>query len=589
MGVLLASALAVPAGAQAAQIPALPQEAAAAATLTATPEAPQPPPAPAQVAAAAARGRTDRPQPFDERAARQLQRQQEAEARRRGAGFGTELLTTTLDSVNEAIRADALHRRGVTGEGVGVALIDSGVVPVPGLAATRVTLGPDLSLEAPAESLHYMDTYGHGTHMAGIIAGNGGSFRGVAPDVNLLSVKVAPADGATDVSQVIAAIDWVVEHRDDNGMNVRVITLAFGTDGLQDYQIDPLVHAAENAWRAGIVVVVAAGNDGEDRGSLRNPAYDPYVLAVGAADTRGTRGLGDDAVAEFSSRGDGVRNPDVLAPGRGIVSTRSPGSYLDSAYPEARSETEGFRGSGTSQAAAVVSGAVALLLEDRPELTPDQVKALLADTARSVRHADARAQGDGIVDVRRASSTRAPSVVQSHPVSTGTGSLEAARGSNHVAMHGVELVGEYDIFGPWDSVAWAQASTAGTSWDGGLFMGAGWSGAGWSGAGWSGAGWSGAGWSGAGWSGAGWSGAGWSGAGWSGAGWSGAGWSGAGWSGAGWSGAGWSGAGWSGAGWSGAGWSGAGWSGAGWSGAGWSGAGWSGAGWSGTWSGVGWG
>jgi len=501
--------------------------------------------------------RTDRPERLNEEGARAERRREEAKARERGAGFGADLVTTTLESVNEAIGAQSLHRRGITGEGVGVALIDSGVVPVPGLANTRVTLGPDLSLDAPAEQLHYMDAYGHGTHLAGIIAGNGGEFLGVAPDANLLSVKVAPVDGATDVSQVIAALDWVVEHRNDNGMNVRVINLAFGTDGVQDYQVDPLVHAAENAWRKGIVVVVAAGNDGEDRGRLRNPAYDPYVLAVGASDSRGTAGHGDDVVATFSTRGDGVRNPDVLAPGRGIVSTRSPGSYLDTTYPEARIDAEGFRGSGTSQATAVVSGAAALLLEQHPELTPDQVKALLMGTAHRLRDGDPRAQGEGTIDVRRAvahgndkdddkdkdkdkdRAELAPLAVQTHPVSTGTGSLEAARGTSHVAMDGVELVGEYDIFGPWSSTAWALASSAGTSWDGPLFMGAGWSGAGWSGAGWSGAGWSGAGWSGAGWSGAGWSGAGWSGAGWSGAGWSGAGWSGAGWSSSDWSGVGW--------------------------------------------------
>jgi serine protease AprX len=554
-GALLAGALAIPVGAQ---------------DLETTPPAV---------------GRTDQLHALDGEAAHTTRLREEAAARSRGAGFGADLVTTTLEAVNRTIGAESLHQRGTTGEGVGVALIDSGVVPVAGLADTRVTLGPDLSLDAPVENLHYMDAYGHGTHMAGIIAGNGVGFRGVAPDATLLSVKVAPADGATDVSQVIAAIDWVVEHRNDNGMNIRVINLAFGTDGVQDHQVDPLAHAAETAWRQGIVVVVAAGNDGEDRGALRNPAYDPYVLAVGASDSRGTVGHGDDVVAAFSNRGDGVRNPDVLAPGRGIVSTRSPGSFLDHFYPDARIDAEGFRGSGTSQAAAVVSGAAALLLEERPELTPDQVKALLMGTAHRLSDADARAQGEGTIDLRRAVAQPAPLAVQSHPVSTGTGSLEAARGTRHVAMNGIELVGEYDIFGPWDSAAWAAASTAGTSWDGPLFMGAGWSGAGWSGAGWSGAGWSGAGWSGAGWSGAGWSGAAWSGAGWSGAGWSGAGWSGAGWSGAGWSGAGWSGAGWSGAGWSGAGWSGAGWSGAGWSGAGWSGAGWSGS----DWSGVGWG
>ena len=143
---------------------------------------------------------------------------------------------------------------------------------------------------------------------------------------------------------MIAAIDWVVEHRnDDPGNPIRVLNLSYGTDGVQDYQIDPLAHAVENAWRAGIVVVVAGGNDGIGRRKLNNPAYDPYVIAVGAADTRGPRRTGDDLVPDFSSRGDASRRVDVAAPGRSIVSLRNPGSYLDLAHPGARSATASSR------------------------------------------------------------------------------------------------------------------------------------------------------------------------------------------------------------------------------------------------------
>ena len=134
----------------------------------------------------------------------------------------------------------------VTGRGVGVALIDSGVAPVEGLTTPgKVVNGPDLSFESQHPEAQYLDTFGHGTHLAGIIAGrDANSFRGVAPDASVLSVKVATADGATDVSQVIAAVDWVVQHRDDNGMNVRVINLSVGTDSVQSYVLDPLAHAA---------------------------------------------------------------------------------------------------------------------------------------------------------------------------------------------------------------------------------------------------------------------------------------------------------------------------------------------------------
>jgi serine protease AprX len=187
---------------------------------------------------------------------------------------------------------------GVTGSGVDVALIDTGVSPVEGLATTgKIVYGPDLSLESQAPDLRNLDTNGHGTFMAGIIAGKDGAltspygdapasaFRGVAPDARIVSVKVGVADGGTDVSQVIAAIDWVVQHRNDNGLNIRVINLSYGTNSAQDYQIDPLAFAVEQAWKAGIFVVAATGNEGYvfKTGSLTSPASDPRILAVGAS------------------------------------------------------------------------------------------------------------------------------------------------------------------------------------------------------------------------------------------------------------------------------------------------------------------
>ncbi len=180
--------------------------------------------------------------------------------------------TTTLDSARTAIHSNLVSRAGFTGKGVGVALVDTGVVPVPGLDSGNVRLGPDLSFESQAGPYRYLDTFGHGTHMAGIIVGNDPStgFKGVAPGARLTSVKVGSHDGAVDVSQVIAAVDWVVKHRKDDPANpIRVLNLSYGTDGVQSYQVDPLTHAVENAWRAGIVVVVAAGNRGVARGPQR--------------------------------------------------------------------------------------------------------------------------------------------------------------------------------------------------------------------------------------------------------------------------------------------------------------------------------
>jgi serine protease AprX len=486
------------------------------------------------------------------------------------SGFDAKHEAGSMYNVARAINADHLWKKGYTGSGVGVALIDSGVVPVPGLTVPgKVVNGADLSFESPADNLRHLDTYGHGTHMAGIIAGRDssvasgdekkakGEFVGVAPGAHILNVKIANAQGATDVSQVLAAIDWVVQHRNDNGMNIRVLNLSFGTDGVQDYRVDPLTYAAEVAWRRGIVVVVAAGNSQFGTSKLNNPAYDPYVIAVGAADTRGTQSVSDDVVPSWSAHGDASRRVDMVAPGQSLVSLRDPGSNLDMTHPGARMGDRFFRGSGTSQAAAVVSGAAALLVQQRPGITPDQVKALLMDTAAPLPSADPSAQGAGLIDMKAARDAATPAASQSHELSTGTGSLEAARGTVHVVdPNGVELRGEQDIFGaPWEGNSWSGNSWSGNSWSGGTWNGNSWSGNSWSGNSWSGNSWSGNSWSGNSWSGNSWSGNSWSGNSWSGNSWSGNSWSGNSWSGNSWSGNSWSGNSWSGNSWSGNSWS----------------------------------
>ncbi|MDJ0961829.1 MAG: S8 family serine peptidase, partial [Acidimicrobiia bacterium] len=266
---------------------------------------------------------------------------------------------------------------GYTGDGVDIALIDTGVVPVAGLSAKgKIVNAPDFSFDTISEPLEHLDAYGHGTHLAGIIAGKDQSvlsvragsetqFRGMAPDARLVNVKVGDVGGIVDVSQVIAAIDWVVRNRNANGLNIRVINLSYGTDGSQDTTDDPLAHAVERAWKAGIVVVVAAGNDGNGT-ALRNPAYDPYVLAVGASDSGYSYSTSDDTVPGFSNCGTSARHVDLVAPGKSIVSLRAPGSTIDKAYPGAAVTDRLFLGSGTSQAAAVVAGAAALVLQQHP-------------------------------------------------------------------------------------------------------------------------------------------------------------------------------------------------------------------------------
>ncbi|HSK25043.1 MAG TPA: S8 family serine peptidase [Egicoccus sp.] len=451
-----------------------------------------------------------------------------------------------LDHVAQAIGADDLWARGTTGRGVGVALLDSGVVPVPGLTAGNVRNGPDLSFESQIEALAHLDTYGHGTHMAGIIAGNdaparnavggfdlaevAGSHLGIAPDANLLSLKLATFDGATDVSQVLAAIDWVVQHKDDEGLNIRVLNLSFGTDGAQDYRHDPLAYAVEVAWRHGIVVVVSAGNDGDGYGRLANPAVNPFVLAVGAADTNHTLLPADDTVTDFSNRGDGVRNPDLVAPGRSVLSLRSPNSYIDVNNPQADVPARYLKGSGTSQSAAVVSGAVALLLQARPELSPDEVKYLLTSSAMPIKGTAVEA-GAGLVAVDRASRAgiRGNGVIQAHESGTGTGSLEASRGSMYLGEGEDALVGEQTILGDFDAATWAPLSLAGRTWRDGTWLGQEWTDACWCGDSWTGRTWRGLTWRADTWAGRTWRTDLWDGRTWRDSGWDGRTWRDAGW------------------------------------------------------------
>ncbi len=459
--------------------------------------------------------------------------------------------TLSLDDVRAGMNADYT----ATGGGVGVAVIDTGINPVNGLTGNdKVTDGPDLSFDALEDDLRFRDLHGHGTNMAAIIAANNTtSGDGVAPGSHLVNVKVGAGDGTVDVSQVIAAIDWVVANRNINGSNIGVINLAYDTDAAADHRLDPLSHAVENAWRHGIVVVVAGGNDGRSIGRLGNPALNPYVIAVGAAEPDSAAAEGW-RVPSWSSTGDDVRNLDVVAPGATVLSAGVAGSYLADSYPNAICETKRgdvlVRGSGTSQAAAAVAGAVAVMLEDRPELTPDQVKYLLTSTATVLTNdrgdpRPAKQQGHGLVNLAAALTAPTPGAeaAQTHAPSTGLGTLDAARGSFYVGTDGDLLDGELTAFGgDWDAATWAEASTAGTAWSNQIYTNGdnSWIGGTWSGATWSGATWSGATWSGATWSGATWSGASWSGsdlvgrvvvgrvvvgATWSGASWSGASWS----------------------------------------------------------------
>jgi len=313
----------------------------------------------------------------------------------------------------KVVRANKVWQQGITGGGVTVAILDSGV------AADADLVQPNNRLLASvnfADERLTSDPGGHGTHIAGIVAGNGtrsgGEFTGIAPQANVVDVRVLGNTGSGRISSVVRGIEWVLAHR--AAYNIRVINLSFGAPANLPYRVDPMSAAVEIAWRRGLVVVAASGNGGPQRDTVVTPGIDPYVITVGATDDRGTIGRGDDMLAWFSAWGspDSNAKPDLVAPGRRIVSLRVPGSALDTLFPDrvvmAQNGATYFRLTGTSMATAVVSGAAALLLQGRPTLTPDQVKALLVGTTQPYGQEsgqvlpDPIADGSGLLDANAA-------------------------------------------------------------------------------------------------------------------------------------------------------------------------------------------
>src|SRR6266436_1784875 len=324
-------------------------------------------------------------------------------------------LKGAMDYAVPAVGADIARSLGYDGTGVGVAVIDSGVNSVLDLMqagssrTSRIVFSQNFDPSATTTS----DLYGHGTHVAGIIAGNGGSsscancdvtFRGIAPNANIVNLRALDRNGSATDSTVIAAIQQAIALK--SVYNIRVINLSLGRGIFESYTLDPLCQAVEQAWNAGIVVVVAAGNYGRDNsnnnngyGTITAPGNDPYVITVGAMKTMGTPSRVDDLIATYSSKGptmlDHVVKPDLVAPGNLIISDlASTNDTLYSQFPAnlvpvaeyTASNTSNmsstyYQLSGTSMAAPMVSGAAALLLQQNPALTPDQVKARLMKTA----------------------------------------------------------------------------------------------------------------------------------------------------------------------------------------------------------------
>ena len=312
-----------------------------------------------------------------------------------------------------AIQADKVWAQGYQGQGIGVAVVDSGVNFQTDLytvmGRNRVAGNAGFN---NGYNITTFDAYSHGSHVAGIIGGNGrssnGKYIGVAPQVNIINVKVSDDlnNGTGTASSVVKGLQWILYHK--SLYNIRVVNISINSSTNESYHVNPIDAAAEILWNNGIVVVASSGNRGQ--GAVYPPANDPFVISVGASDGKGTAAIGDDSVASFSAYGktiDGFAKPDLVAPGKNIISLLgNQGMGLPAQHPQNIVDLTYFRMSGTSVSAPMVAAAAALLLQREPGLTPNQVKYRLMATANKGWPAySASTAGAGILDVYAALNT----------------------------------------------------------------------------------------------------------------------------------------------------------------------------------------
>ena len=368
----------------------------------------------------------------------------DATTRPSGLGVASTLDRNPLESLSllrqplqTAVRADKAWLRA-SGQGVGVAVVDTGIagdVPDFGRSGQSRVIASVVTNPCAKDAT---DHVGHGTHIAGLIAGNSlnhpglkkltGHYMGIAPKANLISVKVSDDDGDTTVLDVIYGLQFVVDHKDTLG--IRVVNLSLTSSVAESYLTDPLDAAVEAAWFAGIVVVAASGNDGTAADAVSYaPGNDPYVITTGAMDDRGSTYLGDDTLALWSSRGltqDGFSKPEILAPGMRLVAALAPRSDFQDLCRKCMIGRSYFRLSGTSMATAVTSGSVALMLEKRPNLTPNQVKGALVATRRDVPGVGAVVDANAALD---GTGTANGGLVPSTLIDPQTGQIDWSRAS----------------------------------------------------------------------------------------------------------------------------------------------------------------
>jgi serine protease AprX len=331
---------------------------------------------------------------------------------------------------------------GATGAGVGVAVIDTGIDG--GLVDFLDPAGNSrvvASVVTNPDATTPNDNYGHGTHVAGIIAGDGtqrpagdplaGRYVGVAPEASLVAIKASDDAGNGTILDAIYGLQFAVDHKAD--YNIRVVNLSVSSTVAESYITDPLDAAVESAYFHGIVVVTAAGNRGTAADAVSYaPANDPYAITVGAVDDQGTTARGDDTFATWSSTGttqDGFAKPDLAAPGAHIVSTLATGSAFGQLCPQCVVDGSYLQIGGTSMAAPVVAGVAALLIQAHPDWTPDQIKSTLMATGRDVPGAIDEVNAAAAMAVSEPSSGANAGLIPNTLIDPETGDIDYARSS----------------------------------------------------------------------------------------------------------------------------------------------------------------
>jgi len=372
------------------------------------------------------------------------------------------------NSYISSIRADKVWNSSpyLQGQGIGVAVVDSGINPNGDL---YTNMGVNRQVANVRFNTDYnqntSDGYGHGTLISSVVGGDGsdsdGKYIGVAPMVNVINVKVSNDDGSARTSDVIQGLQWVLNNKDK--YKIKVVNLSFNSTMAESYLTSPLDAAVEILWFNNIVVVVSSGN--QANGSVYPPANDPFVITVGATDDKGTSSLNDDVVTSFSAYGtttDGINKPDLVAPGKNIVARLvNTNMGMAKAHPANVISNTYFKMSGTSVSTPMVSGAVAILLQAEPGLTPDQVKYRLMSTANTNWNGyDSTKAGAGYLDIFSAVKTSS-----------------TASANTNILPSQLLTTGSEPI--TWGSVGWNSV---------------GWNSVGWNSVGWNSVGWNSVGW-----------------------------------------------------------------------------------------------